>query len=124
MRRFWARWIVVVALTFSVGAHWALIQSLAWVGMTVSYAKHGSFVGALTKALDGQHPCEICKFVQEGQKSERQKEFHSLDTKLDLLFQGGVTELNVPQVAPLEYLVSIPWTVRGDSPPYPVPRDA
>lgn len=124
MRRFWARWIIVMALTFSVGAHWALIQSLAWVGMTVSYAKQGSFVVALTKALDGQHPCEICKFVQQGQKSERQKEFHSLDTKLDLLFQGGVTELSIPHVAPFEYLVSLPWTVRGDSPPSPPPRFA
>jgi hypothetical protein len=123
VRRAAARWIVVIALIFSVGAHWAFIQSVAWLGMTVSYAQKAPLVEALTKTFDGQHPCEICKFVQEGQKkAEHEKEFHKLDLRLDLVFHGQQTFLNCPCLVPLELLGVAIWTSRNDSPPLPPPR--
>lgn len=124
MRRLWARWLVVIALTFSVGAHWALLQSLAWVGMTVSYAKDAPLSVAISKALDGQHPCGICKFVQEGKKSEQKGEFHHLEVKLDLVFQGQRMDLDAPVVAPLCYEVGSDWLARTLAPPLPPPRRA
>ncbi len=124
MRRLWARWLVVMALTFSVGAHWALLQSLAWVGMTVSYAKDAPLAVAISKALDGQHPCGICKFVQEGKKTEQKGEFPQLEAKLDLVFQGHRLELDSPVMAPLRYGMAADWFVRTKSPPSPPPRRA
>ena len=111
-----------MALTLSVGAHWALLQSLAWVGMTVSYAKGSPLSVAISKALDGQHPCEICKFVQAGKKTEEKSQFHKLDTKLDLVFQGAQAGLQSPIVAPLHYTLEGEWVTRTVAPPLPPPR--
>jgi len=123
VRRACARWIVVIALIFTVGAHWAFIQSVAWLGMTVSYAQKAPLVEALAKTFDGQHPCEICKFVQEGQKkTEHENPFQKLDTRLDLVFQGQQTLLYSPSLAPLEFFGIALWTSRNDSPPLPPPR--
>ena len=61
---------VVLALMVSIGLHWAFLQSVAWVGMVVSYSQTDSLSIALEKTFDGQHPCRLCHFVKDGQQQE------------------------------------------------------
>lgn len=65
---------VVLALMVSIGLHWAFLQSVAWVGMVVSYSQTDSLSVALEKTFDGQHPCRLCHFVKDGQQQEQQKQ--------------------------------------------------
>ena len=78
MRRF-GKWLVVAALIFSVGGHWAFLQTVAWVSMAVTYSQEDSVSEALVKTFDGKHPCKICCLVRDGKKSEKKSE-----AKIDL----------------------------------------
>ena len=66
--------LVVLALVSSLGLHWTLLQSVAWVGMFVSYAQTGTIREALVKTFDGQHPCSLCKDIEQGKKSEKKSD--------------------------------------------------
>ena len=57
----------------SIGLHWAVLQSAAWVGMAVAYSvEKGSVVEGLSDTFDGDHPCPLCKAVEKGVSSEQQ----------------------------------------------------
>ena len=68
------RWGIVVAVCLSLGAHWAVLQTVAWTGMIVSYSRDASFTEALSKTFDGQHPCCMCKMIQKGRAEETKQE--------------------------------------------------
>src|SRR5437867_11684703 len=74
MLRWLSRWFVVCALIFALGAHWAIVQSVAWTSMVIAYSQKAPFKEALHKTFDGQHPCKLCRFVVEGQKSEQRQQ--------------------------------------------------
>lgn len=64
-----ARCLLVAALMTSIGLHWAVLQSAAWVGMAVAYSvERGSVVQGLSDTFDGEHPCPLCQAVSEGVK--------------------------------------------------------
>lgn len=85
------RWMLVMALMLSIGAHWALLQSAAWVGMVVRYSREGSFAEALNKTFDGRHPCAVCKAIKQTRTEEKQRKQQQLKTesKLDLALPGS-----------------------------------
>jgi hypothetical protein len=56
-----------------LGGHWAILQAGAWAGMAVSYSQQGGLVAGLSQTFDGEHPCPICKAIQDGQKQEQKK---------------------------------------------------
>lgn len=61
---------LILALVTSVGLHWAVLQSAAWVSMMVSYSKNATVVEALEKTFDGEHPCSLCKMVEKGTSTD------------------------------------------------------
>ena len=69
-----SKWLIVLALMLSIGAHWAALQSMAWFGMIVSYSHDSSLTVAIDKTFDGHHPCCLCKAIAAGKKSERKQE--------------------------------------------------
>jgi hypothetical protein len=81
-----SKWLLVLALCASIGAHWAFLQSVAWVGMAITYSQvSSSFTETLAKTFDGKHPCKLCKLVTEGKKSQKKQEAQFKTAKLDLL---------------------------------------
>lgn len=68
-----ARLVVVGAVCLSLGAHWALLQGVAWAGMLVSFASEGTVMEAVQKTFDGQHGCPLCKKVKEGSSTNRKQ---------------------------------------------------
>lgn len=66
-----ARLLLVAALMLSIGLHWAVMQSAAWVGMTVAYTvKTGSVTQGLSDTFDGEHPCALCHMVEAGTQED------------------------------------------------------
>ncbi|HCN28711.1 MAG TPA: hypothetical protein DIT64_08070 [Verrucomicrobiales bacterium] len=69
-----ARALLVAALMISIGLHWAVLQSAAWVGMVVAYSvEKGSVVQGISDTFDGEHPCPLCTAVSEGVKESPAK---------------------------------------------------
>ena len=116
------QWLAVVSLTFALGGHWAILQSVAWVTMVASYAQSAPLKAALIKTFDGEHPCSICKFVATGKKSEQKQERHKLLTKLDFFLTPTRVTIYPPSPVPLRSEPTRPSDSPGEPPPTPPPR--
>ena len=66
---------VMVALIVSIGAHWALLQSVAWTTMLADNLRTHSFSESVARTFDGKYPCPICKAIAAAKKSEKKNEF-------------------------------------------------
>jgi hypothetical protein len=114
---------LVLGLVFSLGAHWAILQSVAWASMFVTYSRSGSICEALIKTFDGQHPCALCIFVAAGKKADDQTARQVIQApQLDLFVQTPapilLLETTEPPMCPfLEH-----WNPRSERPPSPPPR--
>jgi hypothetical protein len=114
--------LVVVSLILAVGGHWAFLQSVAWVSMTVEYSREGSLLEALEKTFSGEHPCKLCKVVDAGKKAERKETAVHGETKLEFLGLTTVLPVFPPIILELSNAeVPLP-SGRHSSPPTPPPR--
>jgi len=86
------RLLVALALAGSIGLHWAFFQSVAWVGMVISYSQQAPLTKALSQTFDGKHPCSLCQKIAEAKKgqhkSERQFEAKKLECVNPLRVNG------------------------------------
>ena len=119
-----AKVAVILAVALSIGLHWALLQSVAWTGMFVSFAQQTTLREAFTKTFDGKNPCRICKLVRAGQQSEKAKESLLPLVKIESLPCTAVFVLMPP--APLSPPTAPDQgaSLRAESPPIPPPRAA
>jgi hypothetical protein len=69
-----SRSLIVLALAGSIGLHWAFLQSVAWVGMVISYSEDTTLTQALVKTFDGRHPCSLCKEIAQHKQAEKKPE--------------------------------------------------
>ena len=118
----------MLVLVLSLGLHWAVLQSAAWVGMVVVYSQDASLGDALEKTFDGEHPCPLCKMVESGTTTDDQESRKAEGTKLkklDLML-AVVEPLVVPASPDVpDYLPpAMRSASREDSPPLPPPRVA
>jgi hypothetical protein len=74
---------MVIALAAMLGAHWALLQSVAWTTMLADNLCTQPVKEAVTETFDGNHPCPICKAIAAGKKSEKKTEFSLQSQKLE-----------------------------------------
>lgn len=72
LNRFVRIFVAVLGCLHLCGGHWGVMQVIAWSNMIVDYsAQDGLFEGA-KKTFDGEHPCSMCKAIEEGKKQESQ----------------------------------------------------
>jgi len=116
----------LLGLTLAVvlGAHWLLLQSVAWVGMIVSYSQSAPLTEAISMTFDGEHPCKLCIAVKEGKKAEKKQSLVKFEVKLDFLCAEAACFL--PPSLPFTLLSpdSTFASARGETPPGPPPRFA
>lgn len=65
--------LVIFALVATIGAHWALLQTVAWTSMIIRYSCHTSLTEAVDMTFDGKHPCCLCKFIQKNRAAEKKR---------------------------------------------------
>jgi len=111
--------LAVVVLTFALGGHWAILQSVAWMTMVAGYSQTAPLKEALVKTFDGKHPCSICKFVANGKKSEQKQETQKLLTKLDFFLASTTAGLFPPAPDALHFTPPPAARARSDTPPTP-----
>ncbi len=112
-------------LSFTLGLHWAVLQSVAWTSMLVERTLDQSLEIAVSTTFDGQHPCRLCKVVEAGRSCESTP-FETLKlSPLDLSTPQDVETVLFP---PRLGSPSLPWVKmaasRHDRPPIPPPRAA
>lgn len=78
-----AKPVLAIALALSLGFHWALFQSVAWVTMVVDYSQNGTLFEALAKTFDGKHPCNLCRQIAKGKQSEKKPDTRPGRAKLE-----------------------------------------
>jgi hypothetical protein len=117
----------MLALVLSLGLHWTVLQSAAWVGMVVAYSKDASIGEALEKTFDGEHPCPLCKIVETGSKSDNENDKQTAFSKIkkiDLML-ATIEALVVPAPEVPDYLPHTQQPVsRKYAPAVPPPRVA
>ena len=114
--------MVVLTLTLSLGAHWAILQTVAWTGMIVSYSRDATFTEALSKTFDGRHPCKLCKFVKEGQQSEKKLDLPKVEGKKEFCFDSNISVPFPPSAFTLVLAPADSGLSRTETPPVPPPR--
>ena len=123
-----ARYLLIAALMVSIGAQWAVLQSVAWVSMAVSYSiKEGSIATGLSKTFDGEHPCPLCCAVEKGTESEKKdpKSKDSKKLKQDLFAsEARVVVIEAPKKVRLPQAASEVVLSRLEAPAVPPPRCA
>ena len=115
-------WLAVLTLTFVLGGHWAILQSVAWMTMVAGYSQTDPLKNALVKTFDGKHPCPICKFVAKGKKSEQKHETQKLLTKLDFILAPTRVTIYPPLPARRQFSPALFAESRNETPPTPPPR--
>ena len=114
--------LLIVALLTATGAHWALLQSVAWTTMLAANLRSGSLSEAVEHTFDGRHPCCLCRQIAAGKKSEKKSEFPLQLKKFEFL--SGTPGFAFAAPASLLYTLSsgIHFKSVCRTPPSPPPR--
>lgn len=124
VRPFFARVLLVFCALYISGAHWFVLQTVAWTQMLVVRAMDSGFAAAVETTFDGEHPCDLCVVVREGTKQEEKSPPLLVGewTKITCLQPGTVT-LSRPMATGFTYeRMSVDAFARADAPPAPPPR--
>ncbi len=121
------RTLTALLLVLTLGLQWAVLQSVAWVGMIVTYSHDASFTEAISKTFDGKHPCCMCKAIKQARADEKQKE-QKQNVKPGSKSEPGL----VWQATPFDFSTDANRVLptdskaptRSDQPPKPRPRTA
>lgn len=124
MTLFIARSLLTSALCLAIGLHWVALQSIAWTTMLAANAKQTSFVQAIAKTFDGNHPCDLCKRINTAQHSPKKPEVQPTQAKSDLICAISRVRI-IPPFRDYNYSEgAFHFFERGNSPPVPPPRAA
>jgi len=114
--------LVVFALVATLGAHWALLQTIAWTTMLASNLQSDSLRDAMTRTFDGEHPCCLCQAIAAAKKSEQKNQFIVEKQKLEF----PPLEENLALIAPARFQLFPRKDTFAESlfqkPPTPPPR--
>jgi hypothetical protein len=117
------RWFTVLSLCAALGFHWAALQSVAWVGMLISYSHSGSVASAVEKTFDGRHPCPLCKAIGKARQSGKKQDIQA-SSKMDMDYRRP-GELLIPPMQDFKWAAFLAKGLSFSSEPgVPPPRAA
>ena len=114
--------ISVSLLAFIFGLHWLLLQSIAWVSMTVSYTGEMPVYVAVGKALDVNTSCVLCRVVDAGKKAEQDDPFIIFAYELEGLGPRSHPIVCRPNIFYLESDLLAAFSSQPNVPPTPPPQ--
>ncbi len=85
------RLLALMAALQLIGGHWVMLQTTAWVGMAFEFTKDASVAEAVSKTLDGQHPCKLCHAVKKGRSEEKKRELSKSAARAEALLVERVS---------------------------------
>jgi hypothetical protein len=114
--------MLLIALALATGAHWEVLQSVAWTTMLAKNLRRESFQEAVVRTFDGKHPCQMCKAVNAGKNTTKKPEFTNAASRFEFYAAARCTIAHVaepPVVVPVADESAI---YRAVQPPTPPPR--
>ena len=72
LNRFVRILVAVLGCLHLCGGHWGVMHVIAWSNMIVDYSAQDGLIEGAKKTFDGEHPCCMCKAIEEGKKQESQ----------------------------------------------------
>jgi hypothetical protein len=93
-----SQYLLILTLMVSMGGHLALLQTIAWGNMLISFSSEATLAESLAKTFDGEHPCSLCKVVQENQGEEEKKSLVKSEMKVELAVPAPI-EVPSPRVS-------------------------
>ena len=114
--------ISITVLAFTLGLHWVMLQSLAWVSMTISYTGEASVYAAVKKALDTKTTCVLCRVVDAGKKAEQGDPNIIVANELEGLIPGLHPMIARPDTSCLEDGPLATFHGWANAPPTPPPQ--
>lgn len=114
--------LVVLSLVLSTGAHWAVLQTVAWATMLASNLRDQSVSEAVGHTFDGRHPCPLCKAIAAAKKSQQKSDAASPVLKMEFPPPADRTILTPPSQFENLRLQNSFASVRSFEPPVPPPR--
>ena len=117
-----SRWLMAALLAASIGGHWMLLQSVAWVEMVVSYSEQVPLSQALAQTFDGEHPCPLCKVIAAAKKHEQHPLFSLRIQKLEFPPLTDPFKLISPRTVPPSPTPPASAASWSRKPPLPPPR--
>jgi len=108
--------------------HWLVLQSVAWTRMVVNFSRHDSLATAVSKTLDGDHLCPMCRKIMAARQREEQQQKNTSLVKTEKMSEfilgGGQT---LPSFTPTTICDMAPVAPRLhtdflETPPSPPPR--
>jgi hypothetical protein len=114
--------LLIIALLGATGAHWAVLQSVAWASMLASNARTESLPTALENTFDGKHPCNLCKQIARGHQSEPKQDVRTEARTLEFVNAPAVFFIAAPAEFELLPAVQLAAALMPHSPPVPPPR--
>jgi hypothetical protein len=112
----------VPVLVLTLGLHWALLQSVAWTGMIITYSQENPLPVALRMTFDGNHPCPMCKAIKEGRAQEKQQEKIAPVNQLPLAIIWQAPRFCFDNERPLISPLDSTFSTHADAPPKPRPK--
>lgn len=102
----------VIALLVQVGAHWAVLQTIAWSTMWASYVQEMDAGEALIRAIDGKAPCTMCTEISQKKAEEKQENPALPRPKLDTAKEWCTVARTLPERS--RHGTDIRWPARVD----------
>lgn len=116
------KFFIVLSLATSIGAHWTLLQTVAWTTMLTDNLRTCSLSESVERTFDGKHPCPMCQAIAAGKKSEKKNEFTLQLQKLEFPPMKQAVVLFAPSDFELLPQIDIFARVFSLKPPLPPPR--
>ncbi len=116
------KFLVVVALVLSTGAHWAALQTVAWTTMLANNLRTQTVSEAVSDTFDGKHLCPLCKAIAAAKKSEKKSEAVTPAFKMEFPPVAEKFVLVSPKPLPVLSPVEISAALTFQKPPLPPPR--
>jgi hypothetical protein len=111
-----------MALVGATGAHWTMLQSVAWATMLAENVRTASLEEAINQTFDGKHPCALCKQIAKGQKSEKKPDAQAEFRQLEFPPQLAAFIFNSPADFRLAGDFNATGPLLTQAPPVPPPR--
>ncbi len=113
---------VVISLAATLGAHWALLQTVAWTTMLADNLRTHSLSESVERTFDGKYPCPICRAIAAAKKSEQKSAFTLNLQKLEFPPAKANCVLFAPSHFDLLPLADAFAEISIQQPPTPPPR--
>jgi len=115
--------LVLFALLTAIGAHWLVLQSVAWTTMLADNLRTTSLPAAVERTFDGKHPRALCKQIAKGKQTEKKTEFRVEPNKFEFSYSPAAFVFVAPtdfwEVSPFD----APASLLPRAPPVPPPKE-